>query len=73
MLPKYISPLLFEITQFGVGDGGSDPGAVKYLVEKDINLKIALTCINFLETNEVKWGRLKNGAYWICLTYTKRV
>lgn len=26
----------------GVGHGGSDSGAVKYLVEKDVNLKMAL-------------------------------
>lgn len=33
----------------GVGHGGSDAGAVKYLVEKDINLKMALACRDYLE------------------------
>ena len=33
----------------GVGHGGSDPGAVKYLVEKDINLKMAKACRDLLE------------------------
>ena len=32
----------------GVGHGGTDPGAVGYLVEKDVNLKMAraatITC-----------------------------
>lgn len=32
----------------GVGHGGSDPGAVKYLVEKDVNLKMALACRDYL-------------------------
>ena len=34
----------------GVGHGGSDPGAVKYLVEKDINLKMAKACRDYLES-----------------------
>lgn len=33
----------------GVGHGGTDSGAVKYLVEKDINLKMALACRDYLE------------------------
>ena len=33
----------------GVGHGGSDSGAVKYLVEKDVNLKMALACYNYLK------------------------
>lgn len=37
----------------GVGHGGSDPGAVKYLVEKDINLKMAKACRDYLEANGV--------------------
>lgn len=37
----------------GVGHGGSYPSAVKYLVEKDINLKMALACRNYLEANGV--------------------
>lgn len=38
----------------GVGHGGSDPGAVKYLVEKDINLKMALACRDYLVKNGVQ-------------------
>ena len=38
----------------GVGHGGKDPGAVKYLVEKDINLKMALACRDFLADNDVE-------------------
>lgn len=37
----------------GVGHGGSDSGAVKYLVEKGINLKMTLACKSFLEANGV--------------------
>lgn len=37
----------------GVGHGGSDPGASKYLVEKDVNLTMALACREFLEANGV--------------------
>lgn len=33
----------------GVGHGGSDPGSVKFLVEKDINLKIAKACRDYLK------------------------
>lgn len=33
----------------GVGHGGADSGAVKYLVEKDINLKMAFACRDYLE------------------------
>ena len=28
----------------GVGHGGTDPGAVGYLVEKDVKLKMARAC-----------------------------
>ena len=38
----------------GVGHGGSDPGAVSYLVEKDVNLVEALACRDFLETHGVQ-------------------
>lgn len=38
----------------GVGHGGSDPGAVKYLVEKDINLKMAQACSDILKANGVE-------------------
>ena len=37
----------------GVGHGGSDAGAVKYLVEKDVNLKMALACRDYLVKNGV--------------------
>lgn len=37
----------------GVGHGGSDPGAVGYLVEKDINLKMAKACRDYLVLNGV--------------------
>lgn len=33
----------------GVGHGGKDSGAVKYLVEKDVNLKMALACRDYLK------------------------
>lgn len=33
----------------GVGHGGSDSGAIKYLVEKDVNLKMALACRDYLK------------------------
>lgn len=32
----------------GVGHGGSDPGAVGFLIEKDVNLTMALACRDFL-------------------------
>lgn len=32
----------------GVGHGGSDPGAVSHLVEKDVKLVEALDCRDFL-------------------------
>lgn len=38
----------------GVGHGGNDPGASKYLVEKDVNLVMALACRDYLERNGVK-------------------
>ncbi len=38
----------------GVGHGGNDPGAVGYLVEKDVNLVEALACRDFLEYNGVQ-------------------
>ena len=37
----------------GVGHGGSDPGAVKYIVEKDVNLKMALACRDYLVAHGV--------------------
>ena len=38
----------------GVGHGGSDPGAVGYVTEKEANLNIALACKDYLETNGVE-------------------
>ena len=38
----------------GVGHGGSDSGAVKYIVEKDVNLQMALACKEYLEANGVQ-------------------
>ena len=37
----------------GVGHGGNDPGASKYLVEKDVNLVMAKACRDYLEYNGV--------------------
>ncbi len=37
----------------GVGHGGSDPGAVKYLVEKDIDLQMAKGCSDYLKEHNV--------------------
>lgn len=37
----------------GVGHGGSDPGAVKYLVEKDIDLQMAKGCSDYLKEHGV--------------------
>lgn len=46
----------------GVGHGGNDAGAVKYLVEKDVNLNMALGCKEYLEKHgvEVKMSRYKD-------------
>lgn len=46
----------------GVGHGGSDPGASKYLVEKDVNLVMATACKDYLEANGVvvKMSRIKD-------------
>lgn len=46
------------------GHGGSDPGAVKYLNERDVNLVMALACRDYLEQNgvTVKMSRTTNGA-----------
>ena len=40
----------------GVGHGGTDPGASKYVVEKDVNLTMALACRDYLESNGVEVG-----------------
>ena len=46
----------------GVGHGGSDSGAVDYIVEKDVNLTMALACRDFLVANgvEVRMSRAKD-------------
>lgn len=46
----------------GVGHGGADSGAVGYIREADVNLIIALSCKDFLESNgvEVKISRTSN-------------
>lgn len=38
----------------GVGHGGNDSGASKYLVEKDVNLVMAKACRDYLEHNGVQ-------------------
>lgn len=45
-----------------VGHGGKDSGAVKYLVEKDVNLTMALSCEEYLKANgvQVKLSRYKD-------------
>lgn len=44
------------------GHGGSDPGAVKYLNERDVNLVMALACRDYLQANGVvvKMSRTSN-------------
>lgn len=44
----------------GVGHGGSDPGAVGYIKEADVNLSMALACRDYLVANgvEVKMSRI---------------
>lgn len=37
----------------GVGHGGNDPGAVKYIKEADVNLIMALACRDYLEKSGV--------------------
>lgn len=46
----------------GVGHGGNDPGAVGYVVEKDVNLTMATACKNLLEAYgvTVKMSRTKD-------------
>lgn len=38
----------------GVGHGGSDPGAVKYLKEADLNLRMAIYCRDYLKRHGVE-------------------
>lgn len=44
------------------GHGGSDPGAVKYVTERDVNLVIANACKDYLQANgvSVKMSRTSN-------------
>ena len=46
----------------GVGHGGSDPGAVGYIKEADVNLSMALACRDYLQAHgvEVKMSRTKD-------------
>lgn len=46
----------------GVGHGGSDPGAVGYIKEADVNLSMALACRDYLKAHgvEVKMSRTKD-------------
>lgn len=46
----------------GVGHGGSDPGAVSYIKEADVNLQMALACRDFLQKYgvSVKMSRTKD-------------
>ena len=46
----------------GVGHGGNDPGAKKYIVEKDVNLAMAKACRDVLVAHgvEVKMSRTKD-------------
>lgn len=46
----------------GVGHGGSDPGAVRFLIEKDVNLKMAMACQAMLVAHgvEVLMSRTKD-------------
>lgn len=46
----------------GVGHGGSDPGAVGYIKEADVNLNMALACRDYLVANgvEVQMSRTRD-------------
>ena len=43
------------------GHGGNDPGAVKYVTEKDVNLAMALACRDYLEAHGVKVKMSRTG------------
>lgn len=59
---KEDNPMSKKKVFIGVGHGGSDPGAVGYLVEKDINLTMATACRDFLVAYgvDVKMSRAKD-------------
>ena len=46
----------------GVGHGGSDPGAVGYIREEDVNLNMAIACRDYLVAHDVdvKMSRVKD-------------
>ena len=52
----------------GVGHGGADSGAAGYLVEKDINLKMATACKNYLEKRGVEVLMARTADITISLT-----
>ena len=56
------NPMSKKKVFIGVGHGGSDPGAVGYLVEKDVNLTMAIACRDFLVAYgvDVKMSRTKD-------------
>ena len=56
------NPMSKKKVFLGVGHGGSDPGAVGYLVEKDVNLTMATACRDFLVAYgvDVKMSRTKD-------------
>ena len=59
---KEDNPMSKKKVFIGVGHGGSDPGAVGYLVEKDVNLTMATACRDFLAAYgvDVKMSRTKD-------------
>ena len=57
----------------GVGHGGTDSGAVGYLVEKDINLKMATACKNYLEKRGVEVLMARTADTTISLTELQNV
>lgn len=42
-----------KVVYLSAGHGGSDVGAVKYVTEKDVNLKMCLYCADYLTANGV--------------------
>lgn len=57
---KEDNPMSKKKVFIGVGHGGNDPGAVGYLVEKDVNLTMATACRDFLVAYgvDVKMSRM---------------
>ncbi|WP_297512684.1 N-acetylmuramoyl-L-alanine amidase [Thermococcus sp.] len=50
------------------GHGGKDPGAVGYVVEKDVNLAIALKVAQVLERDGARVVLTRNGDYFVTLS-----